>query len=146
MSGVGHKSGARYKCLVDLGDSPEDCWRWIGKVNKPAGYGHKQWHGETWLAHRWVWTMLFGKIPDGMVIDHLCRNRWCVNPHHLEIVSQTENSRRGNSTKITIEMAREIKADGKDRKWGDGPSIAKKYGVNTGLVHDIWHGYSWRDA
>ncbi|MEU5322933.1 HNH endonuclease signature motif containing protein [Streptomyces sp. NPDC021056] len=47
------------------------------------------------LAHRYAWELLREPIPAGLVIDHLCRNRRCVNPGHLEVVTLAENTRRG---------------------------------------------------
>lgn len=49
------------------------------------------------MAHRLIYTMLIGEIPEGMVLDHLCRNRRCVNPHHLEPVTVKENTHRGEA-------------------------------------------------
>jgi len=74
------------------------CWNWAGNTNQ-RGYGcyFKQYKTKrrTFLAHRLVWTLLRGPIPDGLVIDHLCRNLCCVNPDHLEPVTVRENSIRG---------------------------------------------------
>ena len=141
----GHQNGVRYKSLVALGTSPNDCWEWTGCANKRTGYGKKQWLGETWLAHRWVWTMLFGTIQKDMTINHMCSNRICVNPHHLEVVSSIDNVRHGAGTKLTLEQASEIKESGKNRKWGDGKKLAEKYGVSGALIHDIWNGRAWKD-
>ena len=49
------------------------------------------------LAHRFMYEYLIGPIPDGMTIDHLCRVRKCVNPMHMEVVTQKENMLRGNT-------------------------------------------------
>jgi hypothetical protein len=75
--------------VVDLIDPSGDCWEWTGSLNK--GYG--QWSAR--MAHRLVWEVLVGPIPDGLTLDHLCRNSRCVNPDHLEPVTQAENNRRG---------------------------------------------------
>lgn len=71
-----------------------ECWLWIGSRNA-AGYGQIHLDGMPRKAHRIAWVLLRGEIPDGLIIDHLCRVRACVNPWHMELVTQTENKRRG---------------------------------------------------
>lgn len=72
------------------------CHLWIG-ASKTSGYGNR-WHlGKLRLAHRLVYEMDYGEIPNGMTLDHLCRVRSCVNPKHLEIVTRGENVLRGNT-------------------------------------------------
>ncbi|MGF7124072.1 HNH endonuclease signature motif containing protein [Rhodococcus sp. BE178] len=70
------------------------CWRWTGPLN-PAGYGStiRAWR-KGWLPHRLAYTVMVAPIPDGLQIDHLCRIRNCINPQHLEAVTQAENLRR----------------------------------------------------
>lgn len=61
-----------------------------------AGYGQIGVNRRVLYAHRVAYELYVGPIPDGMVIDHLCRVRCCVNPAHLEVVSHRENILRGN--------------------------------------------------
>lgn len=67
-----------------------DCWVWTG-AKSSNGYGNYWNRG----AHRVVYELLVGEIPKGKQLDHLCRNRSCVNPEHLEPVTQKENLLRG---------------------------------------------------
>lgn len=71
-----------------------DCWQWkAGLVG--GGYGQFHFSGRPNYAHRWLYQVVVGHIPDGMTLDHLCRNRKCVNPLHLEVVTRGENVMRG---------------------------------------------------
>jgi hypothetical protein len=73
------------------------CWVWTGSVRR-RGYGRVRVNGGKQLpTHRVAYEALVGPIPAGMQLDHLCRVPGCVNPAHLEPVSQAENVRRGNS-------------------------------------------------
>lgn len=76
------------------------CWLWGGSV-RANGYGVFSFQARTMLAHRYAYELLSGPIPTGLVIDHLCRVRNCVNPAHLEAVTQSENVRRGFCPVVT---------------------------------------------
>lgn len=71
-----------------------DCWRWTG-FHDACGYGRAFVDGKVRMAHRVAFEFLVGPIPKDKEIDHLCRNRGCVNPLHLQPVSHKENMRRG---------------------------------------------------
>ncbi len=70
-----------------------ECWEW--KSYKYNGYGQVRIDKKLLKAHRVAYELTIGSIPDGLVIDHLCRNPSCVNPWHLEPVTQKENTARG---------------------------------------------------
>ncbi len=72
------------------------CWEWLGMLNR-TGYGRVNLRGRMKLAHRAAYELLVGPIPEGMQLDHLCRNHGCVNPDHLEPVTGRENFARGFS-------------------------------------------------
>lgn len=85
---------ARFLSKVDK-NGPFDCWIWTGHTND-WGYGVLGVGGnQNQLAHRWSYEHHIAPIPDGLVIDHLCRVRNCVNPAHLEPVTPAQNTGRG---------------------------------------------------
>jgi hypothetical protein len=97
----------RFWAKVDRGNA-EGCWDWTGAFSS-NGYGHYfvgREHGQSKSvrAHRFAYELSVGDIPEDLVIDHLCRNRGCVNPAHLEPVTTRENIVRGEG--FAAEQAR----------------------------------------
>jgi hypothetical protein len=77
------------------------CWEWTGSV---SGLGYARFYvtvapyeRESFAAHAWSWEQVHGPVPEGLELDHLCRNRRCVNPAHLEPVTHLENMLRGQT-------------------------------------------------
>jgi hypothetical protein len=78
-----------------LSDDLGPCWLWLAALSS-GGYGRFDVEGGRGVkAHRWAYESAHGPIPDGLQLDHLCRVRQCVNPDHLEPVTQRENLMRG---------------------------------------------------
>lgn len=76
----------------------DTCWLWTG-AKQSGGYGRFLADGKVTLVHRWTYERFVGSIPDGLTIDHACRNTSCVNPAHLRVMSREENSRLANTNK-----------------------------------------------
>lgn len=86
---------------VDRSGGEDACWPWLGADNG-QGYGRfAVRRGKLIYAHRFAYELLVGPIPDGLHLDHLCRNPRCVNPRHVEPVTNAENRRRGRLGQIT---------------------------------------------
>lgn len=122
--------------------SSDGCWNWI-MCRHPSGYGmYASSHGASALeqyAHRAVWTEINGPIGAGLTIDHLCRNRGCVNPEHMELVSLAENVRRSPRTKLTENAVKEIRESHRS-----GSELAAQFGVTRQAIWRVRHQLCWR--
>lgn len=132
----------RFWPKVHLEDTifPENgCMLWTGA--KSDGYGIFWAEGRNVPAHRWVYERFYGPIPEGLQPDHLCRVRHCVNPNHLEPVTQKVNLNRGNTghgrkfTKLSEADVAKIR----ERRGTQG-EIAVRFGISQGHVSDILNG------
>lgn len=116
----------------------KSCWNWKGN-KKSDGYGNIYHKGVFILAHRLSYEIHNGKIPKGLVIDHLCRNTRCVNPDHLEAVTTRENILRGegvaaqNARKTHCKRGHEFTPDN-IRKIKNGKACKTCYHA----THQIW--------
>lgn len=137
----GHSSrklGRRYA------EDPETgCW--IFRAKTDGGYARVSVDGgnKNQYAHRIMYEVLVGSVPAGMELDHICRNRACINPSHLEPVLHRENTRRGVSAKLDgnkVRAIRRLSLDGNTQR-----SIAKQFGVSQASVWQVIHKTSWVD-
>lgn len=99
---LGRTVDERFWEKVDVGH-PLGCWEWTGyrRLGEHGMFNAKSGTSPVY-AHRWAYEFLMGPIPDGLQLDHLCRNPPCVNPDHLEPVTARENTRRSESLVIRI--------------------------------------------
>lgn len=129
---LAERIASRYEVCPTTG-----CWLWLGVLND-RGYGQIGIRKQCRRAHRVVYELHRGPIPEGLQIDHLCKTRCCVNPDHLEAVTQYENNMRSES--IVARNARKtkcirgheitgIKADGSGRRYCK--ACNKMYGDNS---------------
>jgi hypothetical protein len=103
MSAAIDRLPTRIRTKVLLTDPPVGrpvigpCWTFTGRLQN-RGYGDVTFgsgNHNRWLLHRWTYTQFIGAIPEGLQLDHVCRNRACCNPCHLDVVTNKVNSRRG---------------------------------------------------
>lgn len=122
-------------------DKNTGCWIWI-RGGWKSGYAGFTKNNKHYRAHRYLYEIYKGKIEKGMVIDHLCRNRKCVNPDHLEAVSIKENVRRGLSAKLNMEIVSKIR-----KMYSDGlitqQKLANLFGVGKRAISKIVNMKRW---
>lgn len=122
-----------------------ECWWWTGSVGG-GGYGRFYRGGGKEAAHRWAYRHEVGPIPEGLTLDHLCRNRPCVRPSHLEPVSLRENILRGegagvfNSRKTHCPQGHPY--DEANTRWYRGGRYCRACHTNAARGHDAAY---WRE-
>ena len=92
------KKSTLERFMLKVAQGQKGCVFWAAAVNRD-GYGQFWVNGRSVKAHRWAYEYFKGPIPEGLQLDHLCRNRNCVNPAHLEPVTGRENVLRGDTGK-----------------------------------------------
>jgi hypothetical protein len=130
-----HKRRAPTPYLVD---EATGCWEWQWAKNR-GGYGHtRATDGRSIPAHRKMWEAVNGPVPEGLELDHLCRNRSCVNPAHLEPVTRGENARRGARAKLTWDLVAEVRSSPESIR-----QIAARLGFHRSTIQAVRARRSW---
>jgi hypothetical protein len=88
------------------------CWKWRGFINE-KGYGRQ--NGK--MAHKLEWEASRGKVPTGFELDHMCRNRWCINVAHLRLTTHRQNMQNAGTRTRGTSQYRGVGWDKKARKW-----------------------------
>lgn len=101
------------------------CWIWTN-AQQGGGYGKAKFQGKQSTAHRLSYIAFEGPIASGLCLDHICRNRLCVNPLHLEPVTQVENRRRGLQMSLRVDKTHCING----HPYTDGNTYKDRKGVN----------------
>jgi len=127
-------------------DPTTDCWLWLKSLHT-NGYGvaySDDGNHERKQAHRMVWEWVYGDIPIGFELDHLCRNRACVNPTHIRLATRAENTQCGLIAKLNpneVQRIRHLRKQGLSER-----RIAGMVGVSRGTISGVVRNQTWKNV
>jgi hypothetical protein len=131
----------------------DTCWIWNG-IRNPAGYGeYGKWRGRKMLAHRLSYLIHNGALPDGAIVCHTCDNPWCVNPDHLFLGTNGDNTQDAlkKGRLPTGEKSYKAKLKESDVIFirgyaNDIPNkiLAQRYGVTDAAIYNVRHFKTWK--
>lgn len=113
------------------------CWLWLNSKS-PNGYGNFRYQS----SHRYIYELSKGRVKNGYDLDHLCRNRICCNPNHLEEVMREENSFRGKKSRLTKKIVLEMRNLYKTEKVSN---ISEEYNIPYSTAHAAITGITWKN-
>lgn len=117
---------------VDI-QGQDGCWEWQASIFKDSGYGQVRWLGKTRRSHILVYELVYGEVPEGMLICHACDNVLCCNPNHLYLGTSTDN-------KINFDIVENIRREVKTEKQKD---VARRYNLSESVVSEIVNNKAW---
>lgn len=144
---VGHNARKIWNCPEwveeDRGYKGGPCWIWQRSRNPVSGYGSLQVNRKPVAAHRVYYERYKGPIPEGMQVDHLCRQPDCVNPDHFEAVTNEVNTQRGKVSKLTEDAVREIRSSYPTKTIRE---LAERFGIHYSTVEGVVKRKSWKNV
>lgn len=138
---MAHEPGTVFAPLVQLPKDLNQCWLWLAQVNE-KGAGLKQWNGRPKTARKWIWELLFGNVPKGLVVYGTCGTPECFNPSHMACGTRTDVNRNNTQAILTlgdIQAIRDLANNGVLNV-----TIAERFGVDPSTISDIIRGARWK--
>ena len=119
-------------------DDETGCWHWLGYIDK-GGYGAYNYDGHYTSAHRAVWQLHYDiTLPRHLQVDHLCQQRDCVNPAHLQVTTAMTNMRRRTSVRLSEADVLLIRSS-----TGNREEMAARFGISVSTLYEVRNGRTW---
>lgn len=121
------------RIIIENAGYKTPCWRWTGSFYT-NGYGRIRdagAKGKLWATHIYAYEQKHGPVPAGTELDHLCRNRWCCNPDHVEAVTHRVNALRGQAPAVLLHRSQQCK---RGHEFNETNTYYYKHGTRKGRV------------